>query len=137
MAEHTYCIIPRRGTYQLIKSINEKAKFVNSDIRKFCRSKENYHFLDNDQLFFSEGRFRKTLFDARDPSGVHVSDEGAEELYDSFLAFFYEGESDELEPNELMPITPSAAETRKRARGSSSSTPSSANRKSKQGRIDA
>lgn len=82
------------------------------------------HYLDNDQIFFADGKFQKDLFDSNDGSGIHVSDEGAKELYESFTAFFFEGESDELEP--ATPLN------RKRDRGSSSSTPPSATRKMKQ-----
>ncbi|WAR10907.1 LOW QUALITY PROTEIN: hypothetical protein MAR_035983, partial [Mya arenaria] len=65
----------------------------------------------------------------RDPTGVHVSDEGADELNANFLAFVFDGESDEL-------VSPTPGIGRKRGRGSNPSTPPSANRLQKQGRSD-
>jgi hypothetical protein len=64
------------------------------------------------------------MFDSRDPHGLHVSEEGADELYCSLTAFLIEGESDELGDQ-----TPWIS--RKRTRGDSSSTPPSADRKTK------
>ena len=80
---------------------------------------------------YRDNKFNRNLNDPRDPTGVHVSDEGAGELYGNFLAFAYDGESDELAE---VPSTPGTG--RKRDRGSDSSTPPSANRLQKQGRLE-
>lgn len=119
-------IIPRRGKTTLVKAINEAAVSVNNSVLELCKITRNYHFLNNDNIFYDGTKFMKSLYDARDMKGVHVSDEGAEELYQSFLSFFYEGESDELDCTTLID------DTRKRERGSSSTTPTSDTRKTKQ-----
>lgn len=122
-------IIPRRGTNQYIKDINEKAKAVNRAVSEICKSNKNCHFLNNDLIFLAEGKFQKHLFDSSESSGVHISDDGALELYNSFQAFFFEGESDELVTGMFDAMTPFS---RKRERGSSSNTPPSVDRKVKQ-----
>ncbi|WAR24787.1 YTX2-like protein [Mya arenaria] len=124
-------ILPRKGTNPLVKSMNSAAKQINTNILRLCQSKKNFHYLDNDALVYHENKFNKSFYDPRDPTGVHVSDEGAEELYANFLAFVFDGESDELVE---VPSTPGTG--RKRGRGSKSSTPPSANRLQKQGRLE-
>jgi hypothetical protein len=122
-------IMPRRGKGKLIKAINDDAIVVNKSVLELCKSTRYYHYLDNDQIFLENDKFQAKLYDERDIKGVHVNDEGAERLYENFLSFFNEGESDEM-----VDQTPSII--RKRGRGSSSSTPPSANRITKHGRND-
>lgn len=73
----------------------------------------------------------KKMYDARDAIGVHLSQEGASELYDGFAAFFHHGESDELLPDK----TPICDRKRKACFSSSDTTPS-AGRVTKVGRND-
>lgn len=121
-------IIPRRGKAEHIKALNDKAKMVNACILKLCKTTKHLHFIDNDAVIYDDGKFQKSMYDASDGSGVHISHEGARALYDSFYAFFFDGESDELITNETELLTPAS---RKRERGSSSATPPSADRKTK------
>ena len=84
--------------------------------------------LNNDLFIFADGKFQKSFYDARDGTGIHLSDGGAVAMYNSFTDFFFHGESDELTSVFELP-TPMS---KKRERGSSSGTPPSADRKSKQ-----
>ena len=76
-----------------IKKFNEDAKFVNKAILDHCISTKKFQFIDNDSIFENTG---SSLYDARDPSGVHVNDTGAESLYDNLAAFLEDGLSDEV-----------------------------------------
>ncbi|WAR01915.1 LOW QUALITY PROTEIN: hypothetical protein MAR_008473, partial [Mya arenaria] len=104
-------ILPHKGTNPLVKSMNSAAKQINKNILRLCQSKNNFHYLDNDHSF---NKFNKSFYDPRDPTGVHVSDEGAEELYANFLAFVFDGESDELVE---VPSTPGSPPHRRRQTG--------------------
>jgi lysophospholipase L1-like esterase len=117
-------ILPRMGTSKFARSFNDSVKAVNSQVLDFCSKEKGFHFVDNDLFVFKNGKFQKNMFDSRDPHGLHVSEEGADELYCSLTAFLIEGESDELGDQ-----TPWIS--RKRTRGDSSSTPPSADRKTK------
>ena len=124
-------ILPRRGSNQSTNSLNEQIQSVNRYVLFICKETPFLHYVDNDQLIFNEGKFQKSLYDARDPIDVHLSDEDALELYNQFCCFFYHGESDELQYEQ----TPSTDRKRK-TRGSNSDEPPSAGLKTKQGRSD-
>lgn len=118
-------ILPRLGGKAPITKFNNDAKFINNLILKLCEQNGKLHYIDNDDVFVKDGNVIKSLFDSKDPSGVHVSDEGAVKLYENWSAFLLDGVFDE----EYM-VTP----TRKRPRSSNSSTPSSDTRALKHGK---
>jgi hypothetical protein len=81
-----------------VKQINADAKWVNEEILRCCLQK-NFHYIDNDEIFNENGVISKSLYDARDPSGVHINEHGAKKLYNNLVAFLEGGISDELEMN--------------------------------------
>ena len=52
---------------------------------------------DNDEIFNEDGVIAKPLYDAGDPSGVHVNDEDARLLYKNIVVFLEDGIFDEFE----------------------------------------
>ncbi|WAR08556.1 LOW QUALITY PROTEIN: hypothetical protein MAR_018514 [Mya arenaria] len=87
-------IIPRLGKSSPIKRFNENAKFVNNAVLQHCISTRRYHYVYDDEIFQQNG---KSLYDARNPSGIHVNNGGAERLYDNLAAFLVDDMSDELD----------------------------------------
>ncbi|WAR24682.1 hypothetical protein MAR_038351 [Mya arenaria] len=75
---------PKASVGSPIKRFNESAKFVNNAVLQHCISTRRYHYVDNDEIFQQNG---KSLYDAKDPSGFHVNNVGAERLYDNLAAF--------------------------------------------------
>ncbi|WAR08555.1 YTX2-like protein, partial [Mya arenaria] len=117
-------IIPRLGKSSPIKRFNENAKFVNNAVLQHCISTRRYHYVDNDEIFQQNG---KSLYDAKDPSGIHVNNVGAERLYDNLAAFLVDDMSDELDL-----ATPRS----KRLRSQDSHSSPSNDRLTKQGKLD-
>jgi lysophospholipase L1-like esterase len=122
-------ILPRVGKSVFVKEFNEKVNQVNSKIIEFCRITPYCHFIDNNAFIMENKKFKRSMYDARDSSGIHLSVEGAEELYENMVSFLISGESDELETYTNTPFKGD-----KRPRGSSSTTPQSAERKTKHGK---
>jgi NAD-dependent DNA ligase len=87
-------IIPRMGNSAAVKRINSDAKFVNQKILQFCQS-NGYHFLDNDKIFKENNKIVPSLYDDSDPTGIHISKCGADQLYISMTAFFINGKTDQ------------------------------------------
>ncbi|WAQ98940.1 YTX2-like protein, partial [Mya arenaria] len=117
-------IIPRLGKSSPIKRFNENAKFVNNAVLQHCISTRRYHYVDNDEIFQQN---RKSLYDAKDPSGIHVNNVGAERLYDNLAAFLVDDMSDELDLATPRP---------KRLRSQDSHPSPSNDRLTKQGKLD-
>jgi len=120
-------IIPRLGKSRSIQNFNANSKFVNEAILNNCLTTKTYHYIDNDEIFSEKGTIVKSLYDARDPSGIHVNDEGARKLYKNLVAFLEGGISDEDEMQ---------APRNKRLRSNDSTTSSSDSQSSKQVKTD-
>jgi len=120
-------IIPRLGKSRAIKSFNNDAKFVNDAMLNSCLDTKTFHYIDNDELFSDKGAIVKSLYDARDPSGIHVNEEGARKLYKNLVAFLEGGISDEDEMQ---------APRNKRLRSNDSATSTSGSQNTKQAKTD-
>ena len=117
-------ILPRLGKNSVAKRFNEDAKYINSKVLDYCKMKKHLHYIDNDEVFLKKGNIVKSMYDAHDPMGIHVSEEGAEALLNNLTAFLINGMSDEWYMSTPM---------KKRSRtNNSSSTPPSATRTAKQ-----
>ncbi|XP_053395657.1 uncharacterized protein LOC123525778 [Mercenaria mercenaria] len=135
--------MPNKNDPEKTNGANKDDDYKNSDDDDGCDDNDEVD-ADPDDVYTQaeevqepekQCRFRQYLFDALHRCGVvHISDEGTEEIYESFLAFFFEGES--VTPHATEPVTPYTNDSRKRARSSSSTMPSSTNRKSKQVLLD-
>jgi len=120
-------IIPRLGKSAAIRRFNTDAKFVNDAMLNKCLDTKVFHYIDNDELFNDKGAIVKSLYDARDPSGIHVNDEGARKLYKNLVAFLEGGISDEDEMQ---------APRNKRLRSNDSTTSTSGSQNTKQAKTD-
>ncbi|XP_053374100.1 uncharacterized protein LOC123531016 [Mercenaria mercenaria] len=88
-------ILPRVGNSAPVKRINMDAKYINRQILDYCRKSKYMHYLDNNDMFLQGKKTVNSLYDAGDPRGIHISEEGADQLYLSMTAFLIDGVSDE------------------------------------------
>ena len=89
-------IIPRLEKSKVIQKFNADAKWVNEEILRCCLQ-DGFHYIDNDEIFKENGAISKSVYDDRDPSGIHVNALGAKKLYQNLLAFLDGGISDEAD----------------------------------------
>lgn len=119
-------VLPRKGRGQHIMKLNEISDKVNRYVRKWCAGTTALKYIDTVSAFSNQGSAIKNLYDANDPSGVHISNLGQEKLCSIFTKFI----SSTPQIDDKVFETP--REDRKRGRSKTASTPSSADRKSKQ-----
>ena len=84
-------IIPRRGKSEAIKTLNTNSKTVNEFMIKMAQRETYLFYLDNDQDLVNNGIPIKSLYDANDVLGIHVSSKGADVLEDTMLTFLFSG----------------------------------------------
>ena len=114
-------IIPRRGKSEAIKTLNTNSKTVNEFMIKMAQRETCLFYLDNDHHLVNNGIPIRSLYDANDVIGIHVSSKGANVFEDTMLTFLFSGLDTEAASDE----TPS----RKRNRSVLSNTPPSAEKR--------
>ena len=121
-------IFPRRGGSNHIHTLNETAQHVNKFMYKLCQREDSFQYIDLYTAFFQQGTVIKSFFDKNDSSGVHLGTDGVQCVTQKLKDFFHVEK-----PNPQAVHTPS---DRKRIRSDNTSTPPSADRKSKLAKPD-
>ncbi|XP_062585155.1 uncharacterized protein LOC134246823 [Saccostrea cucullata] len=78
-------VIPRKGKSAAIKKMNDNTWHVNKFLEKLCEKNKLLSVIDVCSTFINDqGLATRALYDSNDPSGVHVSSEGAEKIAEIF-----------------------------------------------------
>ena len=73
--------------------MNQTCKTVNEFMMKMVQREKYLFFLNNDDDLLNKGVPIRSMYDANDITGVHLSTKGAEVLEDNIQTFFDSGET--------------------------------------------
>lgn len=116
-------ILPRKGKSNAVSKFNDDVNHVNKFIARVCEKDRRLDLVDIHSLFVNKDSVIKAMFDPNDPSGIHISECGAQKIRQTCSEFI--SKVDKLsEP--LLYSTPG-----KRNRSCMSSTPASVEKQAK------
>ena len=97
-AEVAFSSIPhRKGKTPAISTMNSTAKSVNEYVSKLTKKESYLYYLNNDDDLLDKGVPIRSMYDASDAHGVHLSSKGAEALEDTIQTFFDSGLTPDME----------------------------------------
>lgn len=118
-------IFPRKGTGSNTNILNATTTSVNKFIRKLCMKDSTVEYIDTISDFFNQRAIVKSMFDKNDRSGVHIGLQGSKKVQEKIREFL-------KAPNYVFDFTNT---DRKRNLSDITTTPSSADRKTKHSKI--
>lgn len=96
-AEIAFSSIPhRKGKTAAISKMNASAKSVNEYMCKLTQKESYLYYLNNDDDLLEKGVPIRSMYDASDANGVHLSSKGAEALEDNIQTFFDSGSTPDM-----------------------------------------
>ena len=91
-AETAFSSVPhRKGKSPAINTMNTTAKSVNEYVCKLTKKESYLCYLNNDDALLDKGIPVRSMYDASDANGVHLSSKGAEILEENIQTFFDSG----------------------------------------------
>lgn len=117
-------ILPRKGKSNAVAKFNDDVNHVNRFIDRICNKDKHLEMIDIHGLFVNrDDNVIKAMFDSNDPSGIHISECGAQKIRQIFTEFISKADT-VIEP--FLCSTPG-----KRNRSCMSTTPASVEKQAK------
>ena len=89
-----FCSVPpRKGTERAQKTANDAASNINNYLKALSRMSDDVSFIDNSPLLAPAGRPSPRLYSSTDPSGVHLSRAGKEQVLTRIVTSLLETEN--------------------------------------------